>query len=564
VIGLQFDEAIGAILAGGSAASLESPTLEFKQDANNIRENLKILSDAVVCLANGDGGTIIVGVHDKLEGPPALLGVSDSLNTRTVIKGIFERTKPSLSVSVVEHEKGGLRFLEITVPRGATIYSNSQGTATRRVGDQCAPFTPAEQREALVARGFLDWSAGATKTKNFSIEQVARVRTRLKEMGRLDLANQDDIRLLSDLRLTTVNGYLNRAGLLLVGEEADIALEIPNYGYFFQFRPNPGSEATARTRGRRPIIPAIEQLLDQVEARNSIRPLKLNGGIQATLHDYPHDAVREIIVNAFVHRDYEIPGSVDVEQSPEALRISSPGDLVYGVTPENILTHPSTPRNTLLLETVTLLQLAERSGQGVDRAYRAMLRNGKEPPTYFSAGSRVDVEIMGGIGKADFAKYVANGLPSELANDIETLLTLDYLCLHRRISANALAPIIQRSWARAQQSLARISNFGLIEPSKRTARNDTPNYSLTATAVEALGHAVVYHQNDTKVRDAKITDHLKEYAFVTNQTVRRMFDVDTIQARNILADLQRRGVILKQNPAARGPGVRYVLSDAND
>jgi len=62
--------------------------------------------------------------------------------------------------------------------------------------------------------------------------------------------------------------------------------------------------------------------------------------VQLQLYDYPNSAVRELVVNALVHRDYQVDGSVDLEHSPEQLVVSSPGGLVFGVTPENILTHP--------------------------------------------------------------------------------------------------------------------------------------------------------------------------------------------------------------------------------
>ena len=75
-------------------------------------------------------------------------------------------------------------------------------------------------------------------------------------------------------------------------------------------------------------------------------------------------------MNGLIHRSYETHGTVDVEHTGDQLVISSPGGFVAGVTPENILTYPSTPRNRLLTETVAVLQLAERTGQGVDRAYR--------------------------------------------------------------------------------------------------------------------------------------------------------------------------------------------------
>ena len=73
---------------------------------------------------------------------------------------------------------------------------------------------------------------------------------------------------------------------------------------------------------------------------------------------------------------------------------------MLGVTPQNILTYPSTPRNRLLTEAVSVLQLAERTGQGVDRAYREMLRSGKEPPTFDDSDVMVRAVLIGGVAWA--------------------------------------------------------------------------------------------------------------------------------------------------------------------
>lgn len=553
-----FQEAVTALLNGANADEIESTTLECKQEDESVKQTFALLADVVVCLANTEGGTLIVGVHDKLRGPDAILGVSEALTTDRTVKGIFDRTRPPLSVPVTEHEVNGRRLLEITVPRGATFYANAKGTSTRRVGSACLPFPPEEQRQSLAARGLYDWSAEPAGTSVYSAEEVGRVRRLLRTSGRTELADQDDVAILRDLRLTTPSGELNRAGLLLVGDPDQIETLIPTYGYSYQHRTSPGAEATYRTRERRGVLAAVEQLIDLVDARKSVRPLNIAGGVQLTLQDYPTDAVRELVVNALVHRDYEREGSVDIEQTPSHLRITSPGSLVHGVTPENILSHPSTPRNTRLLDAVTTLSVAERSGQGIDRAYRVLLRNGKQPPTFTDTGTLVEVDVPGGAGNDSFVRYVTSGLAENLSSDIEVLLVLDMLRNQKSVNAQQVAPVIQRATARAQTALAHLAAEGILEPSRRTATNPYPNYGLTAATLTGLGLAVTYHRRSNDDVDAKVVAHVTEYGYITNQTLRRLFDVDVYAARDLLADLQRREILAKEPGMTRGPGVRYA------
>ena len=91
----------------------------------------------------------------------------------------------------------------------------------------------------------------------------------------------------------------------------------------------------------------------------------------------------------------------------------------------------------------------------------------------------------------------------------------------------------------------------LIEPTKRGS------YRLTATSLAGLGRAVRYHAALAGNFDQKISDHLDEYGFITNQTLQRLFDLTVWSARDALRDLQRRGVIVKLSTARSGPGVKY-------
>lgn len=138
----DYEAAIAAVRAGTPARQLEHERLEFKQPDQALKRTLEILTDAVVCFANADGGVVIVGVADKPGPDGSLVGVGPDLTRDVVIKGIFERTRPSLSVPVSDLLVDGKQLLVITVPRGATFYGNANGTATRRIGAECVPFPP--------------------------------------------------------------------------------------------------------------------------------------------------------------------------------------------------------------------------------------------------------------------------------------------------------------------------------------------------------------------------------------------------------------------------------------
>lgn len=69
-----------------------------------------------------------------------------------------------------------------------------------------------------------------------------------------------------------------------------------------------------------------------------------------------------------------------MEHSPDSLAVRSPGPLVAGITPDNILTAGSRARFPLLTGACRTLGLAEELGQGVDRMFRETARTGRSTP----------------------------------------------------------------------------------------------------------------------------------------------------------------------------------------
>jgi ATP-dependent DNA helicase RecG len=284
----------------------------------------------------------------------------------------------------------------------------------------------------------------------------------------------------------------------------------------------------------------------------------MGAGVQIQLSDYPREAVRELVVNAFLHRSYETNGTVDVEHSPERLTVVSPGGLVPGVTPENILTVAPTPRNRLLAEVVAALQVAERTGQGVDRAYREMLRVGKEPPAFLDDLTSVRVLLPGGIGNDAFVRFLSD-LPENLSRDVDVLLTLSLLRSRNSVDANVLAKVIQRTPAEAQSDcLARLADeHKLLEPTRRTLRKPFPSYRLRSETLAVMARAVSYRRRGVDDIDTKVIEHVREYGSVSNRTIQLTFDLHVFAARDVIADLRARGILAKIGDARGGSNVRY-------
>jgi len=80
---------------------------------------------------------------------------------------------------------------------------------------------------------------------------------------------------------------------------------------------------------------------------------------------YPMSALREGVLNALVHRDYNLTGSTLISIAPDSLQISNPGGLPPGLTTADLKRdHPSLPRNPDIAHILFLHGLIEKVGRG--------------------------------------------------------------------------------------------------------------------------------------------------------------------------------------------------------
>ncbi len=548
--------ALAAVAAGDIASDLESERLDFKEHRGSTDDLLRRVTDAVLCFANHVGGVVVIGVKDRTAGPDALVGTTVSLDL--IKRRVYQLTVPPILVSPEELTLQGRRVVLVHVPESPEVHSDTRGRAPRRVGTDCVSMSAGEQSRLRDERLGLDWSAKGTEHEPAAVDPAAmaavRRRFSLLSDSRRALARSSDLDVLRALGVLNGDGRLNRAGVLLL-----TAVEDERAGITYQYRPTPAGEPRAVERLSPPLVLVFDRALELVSARRNATLLTLPDGQQIQLEDFPDLAVREAVANALMHRDYQLKQPISVEHSQPALVVDSPGPLVAGVTSDNILTHPSKPRNPALNRAFRVLGLAEVVGRGVDRMYREMIRSGRGVPLITSHSDSVRVALDGGDPNTQIARFVA-GLPFDERDDIDTLLVLFALRSRRTIDAKALAPLAHKSVEEAEPVLRRLAaeSVGMVEPTRQTVRRAHPNYRLRGDALQALGSAVPYRRRTIDEIDRKVIAHIRVSEKVTNKTIRNLFDVDVYRARSILADLVDRGVIVKASSQQRGPGVAYA------
>ena len=552
------DEAIAAldrIRAGAVAADLESETLDFKEDRGSRRDTERMLAEAAICFANSAGGTVVLGVADRQHGPAALIGTV--LSPELIRQRIYELSKPPLAVEVTRYAAASTVLL-IHVPQSPDIHSDHQGRAFRRINRDCLPMDPREQERLREERRGIDWSAQAAGIDlgDPAPEAMGTARRMLAALPdlRRGLAQLTDRDLLAAIGALTGDGALNRGGAVMLAGPDRVLPEAVVY----QYRATPGGDPRAVERLATPGIVAFERTMELIGARQSLTPIALPNGQGLEIADFPLLAVREALSNAFCHRDYRLPGPIQIEHSPSVLLIVSPGPLVSGVTPRNILTTPSRPRNAALTKIIRSLGLAEETGRGVDRMWREMIRSGRPVPTIEADIHQVRVVLTGGAPNTQIARFVAD-MPEEEREDTDTMLILMQLCARRTITADQAAPLLQRSPAEAETVLRRLAGdpVGLVERTRQSDPRRKGVYRLRGEVLRRLGTAVAYHRPGTDETDRKIIAHVQDYGHINNRTLQNFLDVGVYKARDIISNLVERGILARVSVQQRGPNVEW-------
>jgi ATP-dependent DNA helicase RecG len=550
----EVTSALEAIEAGATPQDLESTTLDFKEQAKSDGDTLKLIADAALCFANSSGGVVVVGVADRVSGLAAIRGTT--LAADAVRKRVYELSRPPLTVDAWEEEVLGKRLLFVAVPQSPEIHSDPQGRAPRRIGKDCLPMDPSEQMRLREDRLGIDWSSkeSALGPSDLSAAALDQARTLLSKFGdeRRRLQRLGDAELLRALGVLGDKNRVLNAGAVLFGPPTKGAPIV------YQFQATPGGEPKAIERLEQPLVLAFQQAMGLIQARRSVTPLNLPDGQQIQIEDLPSLAAREALANAVIHRDYHLRAPVNIVHSPDLLVVTSPGPLVAGVTPGNILTHPSKPRNPCLMNAARVLGLAEEIGRGVDRMYREMISAGRDIPRIESSHDLVRVGLAGGRANTQIARFVAQ-LPEQERDDTDAMLVLFRLCSVRTVTAEGIAPVLQKNAAEAETALRRLASdaIGILEPTRQSARRAHPTYRLRGEVLKALGTAVPYQRRTVDEIDRKVVAHVQEYGKVTNRTVQNLLDVGINRARDILAHMVERKILRKTSAHERGPGVEY-------
>ena len=155
--------------------------------------------------------------------------------------------------------------------------------------------------------------------------------------------------------------------------------------------PGPGP-ASARAEFAAPFAETVERCVAFI-AEHTAQIEVVAGVRRETLPEYPLPVLREAVVNALAHRDYNLSGAtVDITVWDDRVEVRSPGSLPGHITKDN-MRNEHYSRNPRIMRTLKTLGLVEEYGEGIDRMYREMEARLLDPPTFEATSSSVAVTL---------------------------------------------------------------------------------------------------------------------------------------------------------------------------
>lgn len=543
----------------------ESITVEFKSDRKRLSDN--DLVEAVICLANADGGELWLGVEDN--GTPTGLHI-EHLQVAGLAGLVAARTSPSLAVTVTPVALGAVNVARILVPKAHGEVATTGGVYLRRRlkadgQPECVAMLPHDRSSRVSTFGLVDASAQVVAGASLNdLDPIERERLRQcvqQYGGDRVLLELDDEALDGALGLTARQSDGTRAptltGLLLVGKELAMRELVPTHEFAFQVLER---EAVRFNEFRRfPLLKALDWLETNFRPYNPEREIQV-GLFRVPVPKVDLGAFREAVANALVHRDYHRLGAVHVRMDDEGLTISNPGGLMDGVTLANLLTTEPRPRNRALADAMKRIGVVERSGRGVDKIYRGMLRFGRPEPDYRRTDA-TSVVLRMATTDADeaFLKRVieeeslrGSSLP------IDSLIALAALKGLKRLTTDELAIHIQRDPAQAKRTMEGLVEAGLAQAHGAT-RGRT--YTLAAGVYQAEGAKAAYTRQlgfSNLQQDQLVLNYVGQHGSIQRGEVAELCRISDRQAKVLLTRLKTSGHLILDG---LGRGAAYRLAD---
>jgi ATP-dependent DNA helicase RecG len=348
----------------------------------------------VICAFSNDlanhkkPGYLFIGVHDKscrLSG----LKVTDELlrNISAIRSDGNVLPQPAMTVHCASFSEGDVLVVEVMPAHFPPV--RYKGQIWVRIGPRKAIANEAEERFLIEKRTsqvktFDEQPCIGASLRHIDID-LFKNRYLPRAIDRETIENDKrDIKFqLASLRFyDLVYDYPTNAGILMFGK--DVRSHFPAaYVQFVKFAGTKvSSTVLADTQFSGNLITMIDDLNHFLKINIIVkRPVFVSILQEDNVYNFSERAIREFLMNALMHRSYEITSPIKFYQFSDRIEIINPGGLYGNARPENF-PHVSDYRNLIIAESMRVMGFVNRFNRGIETSQSDLLANGNKPAKF--------------------------------------------------------------------------------------------------------------------------------------------------------------------------------------
>ena len=341
---------------------LEGIDIEYK------REYTPNVIRTVIAFANTAGGCVKIGVADDR----SVVGVNDIENERLAIsEAVRQNIKPDISMFVkyeIETIEDKLIFV-ISVQRGTSRPYYLNGKGLRPEGVFVRSDASTVQASELAIREMIRESDGDSYEVLRSFNQDLTFDYAEKEFNKRKVLFGESQK--RTLFITNSENKYTNVGLL-ISDQCPFTTKLAVF------------EGTSKSVFRDSkelygsLLKQLNDAFEYIDGFNKTRA-EFKGLERVENRDYPVIAIREALVNAFVHREYSVAASTQISIFDDRLELLSIGGLANGLSYDAMMAGVSVSRNPNLVAIFRILRLIEAYGTGISRIIDSYSANPKKP-----------------------------------------------------------------------------------------------------------------------------------------------------------------------------------------
>ncbi len=361
--------------------------LDFKLRLSDQNERMKEHINAFANLERG--GCFVFGVENYVA-----LGVTEERDS--IISKIThlarDSQEPPISVDAFPIMVNDKKLLCIHIFSGRTkpVFIKDRaplgGTACfKRSGSSTIPMSVQEIKDLLIssANNYYDESpVENTKPDELDFETLIKL---LPGLDKANYLSKKNIAILTDCRILTKQQERVEstvAGWLCFAKNPQDNRQFRNAYIELQLFQGVARDTPIKKYEIKGNLPSQIQQAIQILQQNIWSIPKILGAKREDIPAYSIEALREVVANSLVHRDYKkMHQPVKIAIFANRIEIENPGNLMPGLTVYNLI-HKRDWRNPLLAELMKKFGFGEMDGQGIDRLYAATLAIKVPPPLF--------------------------------------------------------------------------------------------------------------------------------------------------------------------------------------